>query len=49
VRRHENRGQAFRSTPPAFGEIHDNLSTANMGFAEFADAVDSDGIFRGHC
>ncbi|MDB5292525.1 MAG: hypothetical protein JWL69_3766 [Phycisphaerales bacterium] len=43
----ENPGQAFRSMPAAFSEIHDNLSTANMGFAEFTDAVDSDGIFWG--
>jgi hypothetical protein len=27
--------------------IENNLSTANMDFAEFADEVDDDGVFRG--
>jgi hypothetical protein len=28
--------------------IESNLSTQNMDFAEFAGAVDADGIFRGY-
>jgi hypothetical protein len=28
-------------------EVENNLSIANMGFEEFANAVDKDGIFRG--
>jgi hypothetical protein len=38
--------RSFRTTPAAFADVHDNLSTANMDFTEFAGAVDSDGIFR---
>lgn len=29
------------------GGVENNLSLANMGFEEFADAVDEDGVFRG--
>jgi len=43
----EKPGRSFRTTAAALAEVHDNLSTANMEFSEFADAVDSDGIFRG--
>jgi hypothetical protein len=40
-------GRAFRSIPSEVEAIVANLSLANMDFAEFADKVDPDGIFRG--
>ena len=40
-------GREFRAVPAAVQSIEDNLSIANMDFAEFADAVDEDGIFCG--
>ena len=40
-------GRSFRAAPGAVQSIENNLSIANMDFAEFADAVDEDGIFRG--
>jgi hypothetical protein len=40
-------GREFRAVPSAVQSIENNLSIANMDFAEFADAVDKDGIFRG--
>jgi hypothetical protein len=40
-------GREFRAVPAAVQSIENNLSIANMDFAEFADAVDEDGIFRG--
>jgi hypothetical protein len=40
-------GREFRAVPSAVQWIENNLSIANMDFAEFADAVDKDGIFRG--
>jgi hypothetical protein len=43
---HES-GREFRAVPAAVQSIENNLSIANMDFAEFADAVDKDGIFRG--
>jgi hypothetical protein len=43
----EQVGRTFRSIASEVGPIVANLSLANMGFAEFADNVDSDGIFRG--
>ncbi len=43
---HEPRGCSFRAIPSAVQGIENNLSVANMGFEEFANAVDADGIFR---
>ena len=43
----ESRGRSFRAIPSQVQGIENNLSTANMDFEEFAQAVDSDGIFRG--
>lgn len=43
----EEPGREFRATPSAIFEIAANLSIANMDFAEFADAVGNDGVFRG--
>lgn len=40
-------GREFRAVPGAVQSIENNLSIANMDFAEFADAVDTDGVFRG--
>ena len=40
-------GREFRAVPAAVQAIENNLSIANINFAEFADAVDEDGIFRG--
>jgi len=37
----------FRATPETLQGIENNLSIANMDFSEFAENVDSDGIFRG--
>jgi hypothetical protein len=43
----ETRGRSFRALPSQIQGIENNLSIANMGFEEFADAVDADGIVRG--
>jgi len=40
-------GRTFRVIPAEMWGIENNLSIANMDFEEFADAVDSDGVFRG--
>ena len=44
---HDERGRTFRAVPSQIQGIQNNLSIANMDFCEFADNVDSDGIFRG--
>ena len=43
----EEPGRTFRVIPKAVWAVENNLSIGNMGFEEFADAVDEDGIFRG--
>lgn len=40
-------GRGFRALPIAVQSIENNLSIANMDFADFADNVGDDGIFRG--
>ncbi|MBY0372761.1 MAG: hypothetical protein K2Q23_02130 [Bryobacteraceae bacterium] len=40
-------GRVFRAVPSQIQSIENNLSIANMDFRDFADSVDSDGIFRG--
>ena len=40
-------GRTFRVIPSEMWSIENNLSLANMDFAEFAESVDRDGIFRG--
>ena len=40
-------GRTFRVIPSEMWGVENNLSLANMDFAEFADHVDPDGIFRG--
>jgi hypothetical protein len=37
----------FRCIPPELWAIDNNLNIANMDWAEFADAVDESGVFRG--
>ena len=40
-------GRTFRVIPSEMWNVENNLSIANMGFDEFASAVDSDRVFRG--
>ncbi len=40
-------GRMFRALPTRIQAIENNLSIANMGFEDFAEAADADGIFRG--
>ncbi len=40
-------GRQFRAEPSQIQGIENNLSTANMDFAEFAENCDPEGIFRG--
>ena len=40
-------GRSFRVIPREMWSVENNLSIANMGFYEFADSVDPDGVFRG--
>ena len=40
-------GRTFRVIPSEMWGVENNLSIANMDFAEFADNVDQDGVFRG--
>jgi hypothetical protein len=44
---YEEPGRTFRVIPSEVWGVENNLSLANMGFDEFADAVDEDGVFRG--
>ncbi len=43
----EVRGRRFRSLPAQVPSVENNLSIGNMGFEEFANAVDEGGVFRG--
>ena len=43
----EERGRQFRAIAAQVPSIENNLSIANMGFEEFADAVGEGGVFRG--
>lgn len=43
----EEPGRRFRAVATEIASIDNNLSIANMGFAEFASAVHDDGVFRG--
>lgn len=40
-------GRTFRVIPAEMWAVENNLSIANMDFAEFANAVDEAGVFRG--
>jgi len=41
------RKRRFRAIPSQIQSIQNNLSIGNLDFADFADYVDEDGIFRG--
>lgn len=43
----EEPGRQFRAIATQIAAIDNNLSVANMGFEEFAELVDENGIFRG--
>jgi len=43
---HES-GRTFRVIPSQMWAVENNLSLANMEYAEFADNADPDGVFRG--
>lgn len=40
-------GRSFRVVPSEMWSVENNLSLANMDFADFAGAVGEDGVFRG--
>jgi hypothetical protein len=40
-------GRTFRVVPREMWGVENNLSIANMDFADFADNADDDGVFRG--
>ena len=40
-------GRTFRVIPREMWGVENNLSIANMDYAEFADNADPDGVFRG--
>ena len=44
----EEPGRTFRVIPYKMCSVENNLSIANCEFADFADDVDADGVFRGH-
>jgi len=43
----EQKGRTFRAVPAQIQAIENNMSIANMDFADFAGAVDDKGVFRG--
>jgi hypothetical protein len=43
----EEPGRTFRVIPGEMWSVENNLSISNMDFADFADNVDSDHVFRG--
>jgi hypothetical protein len=44
---HEEPGRTFRVPPRWYADVSNNLTIANMDFAEFADAADESGTYRG--
>lgn len=44
---YDSPGREFRALAREVQGIENNLSIANMGFEEFADNIDTDGVFRG--
>jgi len=44
---YDERGRSFRTVPAEIQSIQNNLSIANMDFADFAECVDVEGVFRG--
>ncbi|WP_146252267.1 DUF6924 domain-containing protein [Streptomyces carminius] len=45
--RYKERGTTFRTCAFEVDAVSGNLSVCHMGFDEFAEAVDPDGVFRG--
>jgi hypothetical protein len=43
----EEPGRSFRVIPSEAWGIENNLRLGNMGFAEFSESLDTDGVFRG--
>jgi hypothetical protein len=43
----QNQGRSFRVIPSEAWAVENNLRLANMDFAEFAESVGRDGVFRG--
>jgi hypothetical protein len=43
---YDERRRRFRAIPSQIQSIENNLSIANMDFADFADCADEDGVFR---
>jgi hypothetical protein len=43
----EDPGNSFRVIPSEIWGVENNLSMSNMGFSEFTENLESDGIFRG--
>jgi len=46
-RRGIERGRSVRVVPRAMWSIENNLSTANLDFADYVENSDADGVFRG--
>jgi len=44
---HDEPGRTFRVIPREMWGVENNLSVANMDYADFAESVDPDGVFRG--
>jgi len=44
---YDESGRSFRVIPREMWGVENNLWLANMGFDEFAESVDPDGVFRG--
>jgi hypothetical protein len=44
---HDQPGRTFRVIPSEMWGAENNLSIANMDFADFAESADADGVFRG--
>ena len=40
-------GPPFRCIPPELRAVENNLNIANMGWNDFTDALDEDGVYRG--
>jgi hypothetical protein len=46
-RQFDEPGRTFRVIPREIWSVENNLSISNMDYHEFADNIDSDGVFRG--
>jgi hypothetical protein len=42
----EERGREFRAIPSIIWAIENNLTIGNLGFEDFTEALDRDGVFR---